>query len=128
MKVFAKLSDPAYVLLRIVTGLMFSFHGFQKILGFLSEFRPAVGTQLWFGGVIELTCGLAVALGLFTRWAAFLASGTMAAAYFQFHWKFQLSPAFFPGINKGELAVLYAFVFFLIACRGGVAACLGREK
>jgi putative oxidoreductase len=120
MKWLTKHADYAYALLRIVTGFMFSFHGAQKILGVLSELQPPVWSQLWFGGIIELLCGLAVMLGLKTRAAAFLCSGTMAVAYFQFHWKFQMGPNLFPAINKGELAVLYCFVFLFIACRGGV--------
>ena len=127
MKQLAKYSDEAYALLRIVAGFMFAFHGAQKILGILSQFHPAVGSQLWFGGLIELIGGLLVLVGFQTRWAAFLASGEMAVAYFQFHWKFQLGPEFFPGINKGELAVLYCFVFLLIACRGGVTWCLDKQ-
>lgn len=113
-----KLSDEAYALLRIVAGLMFSFHGMQKILGIMSDFQPPAGSQIWFGGLIELIGGLLVATGFQTRWAAFLASGTMAVAYFQFHWKFQTDANFFPAINQGELAVLYCFVFLYIACRG----------
>lgn len=112
-------SEPVYGLVRIVAGLMFSFHGMQKILGVLSTSQPAVGTQMWFGGMIELTCGLLIALGLLTRWAAFLASGTMAVAYTQFHWKLALGANFFPGVNKGELAVLYSVLFLLVACKGG---------
>ena len=119
MKFLEKYSDHAYALLRIVSGFMFSFHGFQKILGVLSEFQPPMGSQLWFGGVIELIGGLAIMLGFGTRVAALICSGEMAVAYFQFHWKFQLGPAFFPGVNKGELAVLYSFVFLLIATKGG---------
>jgi putative oxidoreductase len=120
MKKLEKYADHAYALLRIVTGFMFAFHGAQKVLGVLSEFQPPMGSQLWIGGVIELVGGLAVMVGLRTRVAAFLCSGEMAVAYFQFHWKFQLGPAFFPAVNKGELAVLYCFVFLLIACRGGI--------
>ncbi len=120
MKMLAKYSDHAYALMRIITGFMFAFHGAQKILGILSDFQPPLGSQLWFGGLIELVAGLAVMLGLKTRWAAFLCSGEMAVAYIQFHWKFQLGPKFFPAVNQGELAVLYCFVFLLIACRGGV--------
>jgi putative oxidoreductase len=119
MKKLEKYEDYAYALMRIMAGFMFSFHGFQKILGILSDFQPPMGSQLWFGGMIELICGLLVLVGFQTRYAAFLASGEMAAAYFQFHWKFQMGPAFFPAVNKGELAVLYCFVFLLIACRGG---------
>ncbi|MBI4832483.1 MAG: DoxX family protein [Candidatus Lindowbacteria bacterium] len=128
MKQLSKYTDHAYALMRIVAGLMFSFHGAQKILGILSDFRPAAGTQLWFGGLIELICGLLVVAGFRTRWAAFLASGEMAVAYFQFHWKFQFGPEFFPAINKGELAVLYCFVFLFIVCRGGVMWCVDKRE
>jgi putative oxidoreductase len=120
MKWLAKYTDHVYALMRITAGFMFSFHGFQKILGILSDFQPAIGSQLWIGGVIELVCGLAVMLGYQTRLAAFLCSGEMAVAYVQFHWKLQMGSNFFPGINKGELAALYSFVFLYIACRGGV--------
>ncbi len=118
MKWLEKYTDHAYALMRIVAGFMFSFHGAQKILGILSDFQPAMGSQIWFGGVIELVAGLAVLLGFQTRAAAFLCSGEMAVAYFQFHWKFQMGQNFFPALNKGELAVLYCFVFLYIACRG----------
>ncbi len=119
MKLLAKYTDHAYALLRIVTGFMFAFHGCQKIIGILSDFHPAVGSQLWFGGLIELIGGLLVMLGYQTRWAAFICSGEMAVAYFQFHWKFHFGANFFPTINKGELAALYSFVFLFIATRGG---------
>ncbi|MBI3308675.1 MAG: DoxX family protein [Candidatus Melainabacteria bacterium] len=128
MKQLAQYSDHVYALLRIVTGFMFSFHGMQKIFGILSDFQPPIGSQYWFGGIIELIGGLLIMVGLQTRWAAFIASGTMAVAYFQFHWKFQLGSAFFPAINKGELAVLYCFVFLFIACHGGIMWCLDKNK
>jgi putative oxidoreductase len=126
MNLLAKYTNQAYALLRIVVGLMFSFHGVQKISGFLSD-RSPMGSQPWFGGLIELICGLLILVGFQTRWAAFLASGEMAVAYFQFHWKFQIGQAFFPAINKGELAVLYCFVFLYIATRGGVTWCLDKR-
>lgn len=112
------LAERTYALLRIVAGAMFAFHGVQKIFGVLTDHQPDVGSQLWIGGLIELISGTAIALGLFTRSAAFLASGTMAVAYFQFHWKFQLDSAFFPGVNKGEPAVLYCFVFLYMTLKG----------
>ena len=127
MKQLAKYSDQAYALLRIVAGFMFSFHGAQKILGILSDFQPAVGSQIWFGGILELVGGLLILAGFLTRWSAFLCSGEMAVAYFQFHWKFQLGAEFFPAVNKCELAVLYCFVFLLIACRGGVTWCVDKK-
>jgi putative oxidoreductase len=129
MNFLSKYTDEAYALMRIMAGAMFSFHGMQKILGILSEMpAPAIGSQMWIGGVIELACGLLIFVGFKTRWAAFLASGEMAVAYFQFHWKFQLGAAFLPGVNKGELAVLYCFVFLLIATRGGVKWALDGKK
>ena len=112
-------TDVAYALLRIVSGLLFAFHGVQKVFGVLSDFQPPIGSQLWLGGIIELVAGLAIAAGVFTRWAAFLASGTMAVAYTQFHWKLAFGADFFPAVNKGELALLYSVLFLFVACRGG---------
>lgn len=111
-------SEAAYSALRMVAGLMFAFHGVQKVFGILTESQPALGSQKWIGGVIELVCGVAIALGAYTPWAAFLASGTMAVAYVQFHWKLALGAQLLPTVNKGELALLYSFVFLFIACRG----------
>ena len=128
MKKLEIFADHAYAFLRIVAGFLLAFHGAQKILGIFSAFQPPIGSQLWIGGIIELIGGLAVMLGLQTRLAAFLCSGMMAVAYVQFHWKFQLGPQFFPAINKGELALLYSFVFLLIACRGGVKWCLDKTR
>ena len=117
-KILAPRADEAYAALRIVSGLLFSFHGVQKIFGVFSQHVPPIGSQIWFGGLIELIGGVAIAAGLFTRCAAFVASGTMAVAYVQFHWEFALGKEFFPAVNKGELAVVYAFLFLYIACRG----------
>ena len=114
-------AEAAYALLRIVSGLLFAVHGAQKLFGVLGGFRPPAGSQLWIGGVIELVTGLAIAVGALTPWAALLASGTMAVAYTQFHWKLALGEGFFPAVNKGELALLYAFLFLFVACRGGGA-------
>jgi putative oxidoreductase len=111
-------TEGAYALLRIVSGLLFAFHGVQKIFGYLSPQRPPVGSQIWIGGLIELVCGFLIAAGAATAWAAFLASGEMAVAYVQFHWKLQGGANFFPTINKGEVALLYAVLFLFIACRG----------
>jgi putative oxidoreductase len=115
-----KYTDYVYALMRIIVGFLFAFHGAQKILGVFSLSQPPVGSQLWFGGIIELLGGLAIMLGFQTRIAAFICSGMMAVAYFQFHWKLQMGAKFFPAINQGELAVIYCFVFLFIACRGGV--------
>ncbi len=127
MRFLARYQSHVYAVLRIVTGFMFSFHGAQKILGILSEFQPPIGSQIWVGGLIELIGGVLVMIGYQTRWAAFLASGTMAVAYFQFHWKFQFGQEIFPAINQGELAALYSYVFLLIACHGGEKWCLDKK-
>lgn len=128
---FDKLEGLAFASLRIVAGLMFATHGAQKLLGwFAAAFQPPFGSQLWIGGVIELACGVLIALGLFTRPSAFLAAGTMAVAYFQFHFKLQFANAqWVPTVNKGELSALYCFVFLLIAAHGpGLAALDGMRQ
>ena len=127
-RVLTRYSEAAYAALRIVSGLAFAFHGVQKVLGVLTDHQPALGSQLWIGGVIELVCGFAIALGAFTHWAAFLASGTMAVAYIQFHWQFAFDSKFFPAINKGELALVYAFLFLFIATRGAGALSIDRAR
>jgi putative oxidoreductase len=112
--------EPVYGVLRLLSGLMFSLHGMQKLLGwFGSKGMPEVGSQMWFGGVIELVAGVLIAIGLFTRPAAFLASGTMAVAYFQFHWKLELAGDMWaPIVNRGELAAVYCFLFLFFCVRG----------
>jgi putative oxidoreductase len=108
---------------------LFAFHGAQKILGWHGHFLPPVGSQLWIGGIIELVGGLLIAIGLFTRPVAFLAAGQMAVAYFQFHWKLALADGkWLPGVNQGELAVLYCFLFLFIAAHGDGVAALGRRS
>jgi putative oxidoreductase len=119
-RLLSRLEPGAYAAFRIVSGAMFALHGAQKILGwFSSKPGPAFGSQLWLGGMIELVCGVLIAVGLFTRGAAFLASGTMAVAYLQFHWKLSFEGwNVLPIVNKGELAVLYCFAFLFVAARG----------
>ena len=121
-------AESAYVALRIVAGLLFAFHGIQKVLGVLTESQPSVGSQLWIGGLIELVAGLMVMVGFMTVWAAFISSGTMAVAYVQFHWKGALDSSFFPVINRGELAVVYAFLFLFIACKGAGTASVDHRR
>lgn len=121
----ARAERPAYAALRIIAGLAFSFHGMQKVFGWFTERVTPVGSQLWFGGLIELICGLLIAVGLFTRPAAFLASGTMAVAYVQFHWKLSFAGGhWLPAVNRGEPALIYCFLFLFMAAHGGGAASL----
>ncbi len=100
--------------MRFVLGLMFACHGAQKLFGMFGGKGGAQGMML-VGGIIELGCGLLIALGLLTRPAAFLASGMMAVAYFMAHFP----GGFLPIVNKGELAVVYCFAFLYIFFRGG---------
>lgn len=127
MKLLEKFADYAYALMRIMAGFMFSLHGVQKILGLMTDHQPDLFTQTWFGGIIELAGGLLILIGFQTRLAAFICSGMMAVAYMQFHWKFQFGEAFFPVVNRGELAVLYCFVFLFIATRGAVKWGIDRK-
>jgi putative oxidoreductase len=102
--------------MRIVVGFLFLWHGAQKLFGFPSAMPGEIPAFITFvAGPIELIGGALVMIGLFTRWAAFLASGQMAAAYWMAHG----TKALLPIQNKGELAVLYCFVFLFISTQGG---------
>jgi putative oxidoreductase len=109
-----------YALFRIVFGLMFTSHGVQKIFGMFGGLElfggqlPSLTSEAGVAGIIELVCGLLIVLGLFTRIAAFVASGEMAVAYFKGHFPM----GFWPIENQGELAVLFCFAFLYMAARG----------
>jgi putative oxidoreductase len=118
MRALERFQPVAYDLLRFFAGALFSVHGMQKIFGFMAQPRPPVFTQMWVGGVIELLCGILIALGLFTRLAAFIASGEMAVAFLQFHFKGFANWNWLPHVNGGELPVLYCFIFLYLATRG----------
>lgn len=114
-----RLEEPLYAALRVIAGLNLATHGAQKLLGWFGR-NPTEDAQLWVGGAIELVGGVLLAIGLFTRPVAFLLSGTMAVAYFQYHFKLEFANWHWaPVVNKGELAVLYCFVFLLMFARGG---------
>lgn len=105
--------------LRIVAAFLFTAHGAQKLFGFLAPptwaGAPAAFSMIWVAGVLEFFGGLLLLVGLFTRPVAFILSGLMAAAYFMGH----APGGFWPLQNKGELAVLYCFVFLYLAAAGG---------
>ena len=128
MNLLSKHSDSIYALLRIVSGILFTFHGTQKIFGWLASNGAAFGSQMWFGGLIELVCGICLIIGFQTRIAAFLSSGTMAVAYLQFHWAFRFDITFFPVINNGDAAILYCFLFLFIASKGAGKWCLDKTE
>jgi putative oxidoreductase len=104
--------------LRIMAGLLFLAHGTQKFLSFPGGEHAGAGLAFAhpgaYAGVVELVAGALIALGLFTRPAAFLASGTMAAAYFIGH----APQGFWPVNNGGDAAILYCFVFLYLVFAG----------
>jgi putative oxidoreductase len=113
-----------FALTRIVVGFLFTFHGAQKLFGVLGGAPAEMPAPLLYtSGVIELFGGGLVALGLFTRPAAFLCSGLMAAAYFMAHQPNGLLPI----QNHGELAVLYCWVFLAISAAGDGIWSLGAR-
>jgi putative oxidoreductase len=103
-------------ILRIVAALIFLEHGTQKLLGFPGGERAFVefGTLSWWAGLIEIITGTLLALGLFTRTAAFIASGEMAFAY----WIAHAPRDVFPVNNAGDAAILYCFIFLYLVFAG----------
>ncbi|WP_022728731.1 DoxX family protein [Fodinicurvata sediminis] len=102
-------------ILRIMAALIFLAHGTQKLLGFPpSDGSPAPFTLSWIAGTIELFCGALLVVGLFTRPAAFLASGLMAFAY----WLAHAPQSAFPVNNGGDAAILYCFIFLYLVFAG----------
>jgi putative oxidoreductase len=101
-------------LFRIFFGLLFMCHGTSGLFGWPAAASAASGSLLWLAALIELITGVLITLGLFTRPAAFIASGEMAVAYFTQH----LPHGFWPINNHGELAVMFCWAFFLIVFTG----------
>ncbi len=122
-----------YAALRFFAGFLFLWHGTQKLLGFPLPTPEAPAFIIYVAGPIELIAGAMIMIGLFTRPAAFLASGLMAFAYFIGH---VFRPTEDPGVlyyllplvNRGETAVLFCFVFLYIAAKGnGICSVSGNE-
>ena len=102
-----------FSILRLVVGLMFLLHGTAKLFGWPPGGTPAnvpLFSLLGVAGIIEFVGGSLVAIGLFARVAAFIASGEMAFAYFPRHAPY----SFFPTLNHGEAAIFYCFFFFYV--------------
>ena len=104
-----------YSLFRFVFGMMFFFYGLQKLFGFFGGPQPPLMSMGGAAGVVETVCGFLIMLGLFTRQAAFLASGEMAVAYFYIHLRLMGAT---PIVNMGDRATLLCFAFLYIATRG----------
>jgi len=114
-------------LLRIIAGFLFMPHGAQKLFGWLGGMGGTGASAsfpdlMWVAGVLEFFGGLCILLGAWTRPVAFLLSGMMATAYFMGH----ASQGFWPLLNRGELAVLYCFVFLFLAAEGCVPFAVDR--
>lgn len=111
MQFMEKWGDQAYALLRIVSGFLFIFHSQGKLEKVIAG---EGGWVHWIGGPVELIGGLLIMVGLFTSPAAFLSSGMMAVAY----WYAHAPQGLLPIENRGELAIMFCFVFLLISTRG----------
>ena len=124
----------AVFLLRVIAGLLFLQAGGMKLFdwfgGVPAQFggHPPLMSQTWIGGVLELYGGAAILLGFLTQPVAFILSGEMAVAYFQFH----QPRGFWPIQNHGEPAVLLCFIFLFFAAHGAgqwsLDAWLGRKR
>lgn len=114
MKFLDGYAEQAYALLRIVAGLLFLAHGVQKFFNFPTAFPMPLNPMLSAAGAIELVAGGLIVIGLFTRPAAFVASGMAAVGYWMVHG----SKDIFPIVNGGETIALYCFLFLFVATRG----------
>lgn len=106
--------NQTYALMRIMAGFLILWHGSGKLFSYPAAGQEIPAFIIAVAGPIEFFGGILIAIGLWTRWAAFLASGLMASAYWMAHG----THAFLPIVNQGELAVLYCFVFLFISANG----------
>ncbi|MGN6184861.1 MAG: DoxX family protein [Thermoanaerobaculia bacterium] len=122
---FTALSPYIHGLTRFIVGALFATHGAQKLFGAFGGIPP--GTPAWIvygAGTIEFFGGILIAIGLFTRTASFIASGSMAVAYFYGHVYLAQTKSFWPNVNGGEPAVLFCWIFLLFAASGPGALAL----
>jgi len=105
---------PVLSILRAVAGFTFMAHGLQKTFGLLGGTRLPPASLAGVGGVLELIGGFLIMIGLLTRPTAFILSGEMCVAYFRFH----APGGLWPVQNRGELAILYCFLFFYLVFSG----------
>jgi putative oxidoreductase len=120
----SKNKDQIYALMRIVIGILFISHGIQKITAFVDGVMSVSNIWMTLAAIIETLGGLMIILGLQAKWAAFIASGEMAVAYFKAH----AFRSLWPIDNGGEKAVFYCFVFLFIAAYGSGIWSLDNKK
>lgn len=113
-KTLAPFAPYAFAILRIIAGLLFVAHGGQKVFGWFGGQPVPLDSLFGLAGIIEIVLGILVTIGLLTSFAAFIASGEMAVAYFIGHFP----KSFWPLENEGELAVLFCFIFLYMATQG----------
>lgn len=119
---FVTWAPRAQALLRIVTGYLYLTHGTAKLLGVphVANFdNLRIFSLMGLAGILELVGGVLLLIGLFTRPVAFVLCGEMAFAYFMAH--ASQGYVLVPMLNRGELAVLYCFVFLFFAAAGAGA-------
>jgi len=122
MQVLERYQAQVIGIFRIVVGFLFATHGAASLFGVLgSKQAEAFVWPSWWAALIQLVGGALVAIGLGTRYAALLSSGSMAFAYFTVH----QADALLPVQNGGEKAALFCFAFLLIAFLGNGAWALG---
>lgn len=109
-----KYSELIYAALRVVAGFLFACHGAQKLFGVLGAQPELSDPEGLTAGIIEFFGGSMIALGLLSSYAAFIASGEMAVAYFKAH----APRGLFPIMNHGELAALFSWLLLFMAARG----------
>lgn len=119
MNALNRFADPVYCIVRLIVGLAYACHGGQKLLGFPGGGHGVDGLA-FVAGIIELVGGLLIAFGLFTRMAAFFASGEMAVAYFMFYVGAvpTLEAKLFPIMNGGDLPLINCWIFFFFIFYG----------
>lgn len=116
VKFIEKNGEILYLIFRLLAGVLFFEHGAQKLLGWFTEGPPMqVHGLLALAGIIELSGGLMLALGVLTRIVAFVCAGEMLTAYYIAH----LPRGWVPIQNKGELALLYFACFLIMLWMGG---------
>jgi putative oxidoreductase len=122
-----KYQSQLLAILRIVAGLLFLEHGMMKLFHFPAPMPPVPANFamiIMAAGIIELVGGALITLGLFSRIAAFIASGEMAVVYWMVHVP---KGGLYPAINAGDAAILFCFAFLYIAAAGPGAWALNRK-